>query len=163
MGGISVRIHRLPHGRDLPLPHYASAGAAGMDLSAALPPGQTLSLAPGERARVPTGFVFALPPGYEAQIRPRSGLAHHHGLTLVNAPGTIDSDYHGEILILLINLGKKAFTIKRGMRIAQAVFAPAPQICLREGAISSSFFDGIRGDGGFGSTGLDAAARKEES
>src|SRR3954463_4175968 len=120
---IEVRIMRLPHGADLPLPSYQTALAAGMDLMAAVPADAPLTIAPGGRALVPTGLAIALPPGTEAQVRPRSGLAVRHGLTVLNAPGTIDADYRGEIQVLLVNLGSESVVISRGMRIAQLVIA----------------------------------------
>ena len=140
----------LPHGQDLPLPAYQSAHAAGLDLYAAVPADAPLTLAPGARALVPTGIAIALPPGHEAQVRPRSGLAARHGLTVLNAPGTIDADYRGEVQVLLINLGGEAVTVTRGMRIAQMVIAPVTRAALRE---TASLDDTQRGKGGFGSTG----------
>jgi dUTP diphosphatase len=149
-GTIDVHIMRLPHGMDLPLPSYQSAFAAGLDLIAAVPADRALTLAPGARALVPTGIAIALPPGSEAQVRPRSSLAVRHGLTVLNAPGTIDADYRGEIQVLLVNLGGEAVAITRGMRIAQLVFAPMVCAQLRE----VEFLDETtRGTGGFGSTG----------
>jgi dUTP pyrophosphatase len=149
-GAIDVHIMRLPHGMDLPLPSYQSAFAAGLDLIAAVPADRALTLAPGARALVPTGIAIALPPGSEAQIRPRSGLAVRHGLTVLNAPGTIDADYRGEIQVLLVNLGGEAVAITRGMRIAQLVFATVTCAQLRE----VEFLDETtRGICGFGSTG----------
>lgn len=144
----SVKIMRLEHGRDLPLPSYASAGAAGMDLYAAIA-GEIL-LIPGEIELVPTGIAIALPDGYEAQVRPRSGLAVKHGITVLNSPGTVDCDYRGEVKVALINHGSKPFAIECGSRIAQMVIAPAPQMTLNE---VDSLDDTARGDGGFGSTG----------
>jgi len=145
---IPVRIRRLPHGADLPLPDYASAGAAGMDVRAAI--GSPVEIAPGAIARIPAGIAIELPAGFEVQIRPRSGLALKHGLTLANSPATIDSDYRGEILIALINLGSASVTIERGMRIAQMVLARTPRIAWDEvDALSPS----ARGAGGFGHTG----------
>jgi dUTP pyrophosphatase len=144
---VSVAIQRLPHGEGLPLPSYATAGAAGMDLSSA----ESLSLAPFERRLVPTGFAIALPAGFEAQIRPRSGLAYRNGITLPNSPATIDSDYRGELKVALINLGTEPFRIERGMRIAQLVVAPVAQVKLAEQA---HLPETPRGHGGFGSTGL---------
>jgi dUTP pyrophosphatase len=141
-------IMRLPHGMDLPLPAYATSGAAGMDVAAAVD--KPVILAAGERLAIPTGFAMAVPAGYEAQIRPRSGLALKHGVTVANAPGTIDSDYRGEVAILLVNLGNQDFTIERGMRIAQMVVAPVTQVIP---AASDSLPDTDRGEGGFGSTG----------
>ena len=145
-----VRVMRLPHGEDLPLPSYQTAGAAGVDLLAAIPATGPLTLASGGRALVPTGIAIAIPEGYEAQVRPRSGLAARHGITILNAPGTIDADYRGEIQVVLANLGNEAVTITRGMRIAQLVIAPVVRAHLQE--VSS--LDGTkRGTGGFGSTG----------
>ena len=147
---IDVRITRLPHGKDLPLPSYHSALAAGLDLIAAVPADRALKLAPGARALIPTGIAVALPPGTEAQVRPRSGLAVRHGLTVLNAPGTIDADYRGEIQVLLVNLGGEAVAITRGMRIAQLVVATVARAQLRE---VESLAETTRGTGGFGSTG----------
>jgi dUTP diphosphatase len=149
-GTIEVRIIRLPHGRDLSLPSYQSALAAGMDLIAAVPSDKPATLAPGARALIPTGIAIALPPGTEAQVRPRSGLAVKHGLTVLNAPGTVDADYRGEIQVLLINLGDASVVIARGMRIAQLVFSTVPRAQLRE---VESLEQTSRGTGGFGSTG----------
>ena len=148
---MKVAIRRLPNADGLPLPAYASEGAAGVDLYAALAPGQKLVLEHGARDLIPTGLSIALPRGYEGQVRPRSGLAAAHGVTVLNAPGTIDSDYRGEIKAILINLGAQAFEIVRGMRIAQLVIAPAPQATL----VEVDDLDATeRGDGGFGSTGF---------
>ncbi len=147
-GAIDVRIMRLPHGKDLPLPSYQSALAAGLDLIAAVP--ADVPLAPGARALVPTGLAIALPPGHEAQVRPRSGLAVKHGLTVLNAPGTIDADYRGELQVLLVNLGGEAVVISRGMRIAQLVVATVARAQLHE---VDSLDETTRGSGGFGSTG----------
>ena len=144
---VAVTVQRLAHARDLPLPDYASAGSAGLDLHAASGP---LTLAPGARALVGTGIALALPEGFEGQVRPRSGLALKHGVTVLNAPGTIDSDYRGEIGVLLVNLGRSAFVVERGMRIAQLVIAPVARARLLEGETGSTG----RGAGGFGSTGL---------
>ena len=149
-GTIDVLITRLPHGKDLPLPSYHSALAAGLDLIAAVPADRALNLAPGARALIPTGIAVALPPGTEAQVRPRSGLAVRHGLTVLNAPGTIDADYRGEIQVLLVNLGGEAVAITRGMRIAQLVVATVARAQLRE---VESLDETTRGTGGFGSTG----------
>ena len=146
---VAVRITRLPHAADLPLPAYETAGAAGMDMRAALD--DRLTLAPGERAAVPTGLAIALPAGYEAQVRARSGLARRHGIAMVNSPGTVDSDYRGELQVLLINLGQEPFTLGRGDRIAQMVVAPVARVALEEVA---SLDATARGDGGFGSTGI---------
>ena len=145
-----INIRRLPHGEGLPLPSYQTAHAAGLDLLAAVPESGPLVLAPGRYAMVPTGLAMALPEGFEAQVRPRSGLAAKHGVTVLNAPGTIDADYRGEIQVLLINHGADPFTIKRGERIAQMVIAPVVQVELvATGTLSAT----ERGDGGFGSTG----------
>jgi dUTP pyrophosphatase len=145
-----VRITRLAHGRDLPLPSYQTALAAGMDLTAALPADAPLNLAPGARARVPCGIAIALPEGFEAQVRPRSGLAAKHGLTVLNSPGTIDADYRGEIQVILINLGAESVAVTRGMRIAQMVVATVTRARLLE---VDSLDQTGRGSGGFGSTG----------
>ncbi len=145
---VSLELKRLDHGRDLPLPAYQSALAAGLDLVAAVD--RPLVLAPGERTLVPTGLAMALPAGYEAQVRPRSGLAARHGVTVLNTPGTIDADYRGEVKVILINLGKDPFEINRGDRIAQMVIAPVLQAAIREVDVLS---DTERGAGGFGSTG----------
>ncbi|MFZ4108854.1 MAG: dUTP diphosphatase [Polymorphobacter sp.] len=141
-----IAFKRLPGNDDLPLPAYASAGAAGFDLRAAT----ALTIAPGAIALVPTGFAVAVPPGHELQVRPRSGLAAKHGVTVLNSPGTIDSDYRGEVAVILINHGTAAFAIAHGDRIAQAVIAAAPQAELVE---VTSLDDTVRGSGGFGSTG----------
>ena len=145
---LRLPIMRLPHGMDLPLPTYATSGAAGMDVAAAVD--KPVTLGAGERLAIPTGFAMAVPAGYEAQIRPRSGLALKHGVTVANAPGTIDSDYRGEVAILLVNLGDQDFTITRGMRIAQMVVAPVTQVTP---IATDSLADTERGDAGFGSTG----------
>jgi dUTP pyrophosphatase len=145
-----VRIMRLAHGSDLPLPSYQSALAAGIDLSAAVAADAPVIIAPGSRVLIPTGIAIALPPGHEAQVRPRSGLASRHGITVLNAPGTIDADYRGEVQVLLVNLGSEPVAITRGMRIAQMVIAPVTHARLRE---VESLDDTTRGSGGFGSTG----------
>src|SRR6185312_11503363 len=148
MTSINVRITRLPHGADLPLPSYQSAYAAGIDLMAAVPADAPVTIGPGGRALVPTGIAIALPPGTEGQVRPRSGLAVRHGLTVLNAPGTIDADYRGEVQVLLVNLGSESVAITRGLRIAQLVIATVAQAKLRE----VDFLDDTpRGTGGFGS------------
>ena len=152
MSEIVVRVLRLPHGADLPLPAYQSALAAGLDLLAAVPADAPLMLAPGARALVATGIALALPSHCEAQVRPRSGLAARHGITVLNAPGTIDADYRGEVQVLLINLGQDSIEITRGMRIAQLVIAPVARARLSE---TGDLDDTSRGSGGFGSTGLD--------
>jgi dUTP pyrophosphatase len=145
-----VRVLRLPHGKDLPLPSYQSALAAGLDLMAAVPADAPVTIAAGERALIPTGIAIALAEGTEGQVRPRSGLAARHGLTVLNAPGTIDADYRGEIQVLLINHGNDSVAITRGMRIAQLVIAPITRAQLRE---TDSLDETRRGVGGFGSTG----------
>ena len=149
--GPTLKLVRLPHGSGLPLPSYETHGAAGMDLRAAIGESEPLTLKPGERALVPSGFIFEIPDGFEAQIRPRSGLAFKHGITCLNTPGTIDSDYRGEVKVLLNNLGQDDFTITRGMRIAQMVVAPVTQVRVEEIGETSST---ARGAGGFGSTGV---------
>ena len=147
---VMVDVKQLPHGEGLPLPAYQTAHAAGLDLLAAVADNAPVILAPGKHAMIPTGLTIALPPGTEAQIRPRSGLAAKHGVTVLNAPGTIDADYRGEILVLLINHGAEAFTVKRGERIAQMVIAPVVQAAFR---VVASLPASERGTGGFGSTG----------
>lgn len=147
---VKIRIMRLPHGEGLPLPAYQSEHAAGFDLVAAVPDDAPLPLAPGARALVPTGLVFELPKGYEAQVRPRSGLALKRGVTVLNSPGTIDADYRGEVKVILINLGSETFLIQRGDRIAQAVIGPVTHVEIAE---ADALNDTARGDGGFGSTG----------
>ena len=147
---IKIDIRQLPHGEGLPLPAYQSAHAAGLDLLAAVPEGAPLVLAPGKHAMVPTGLAIALPQGFEAQVRPRSGLAAKNLVTVLNAPGTIDADYRGEIQVILINHGAAPFTIRRGERIAQMVIAPVVQAVLNP---VSALPDTGRGSGGFGSTG----------
>ena len=151
MSQITAQLMQLPHGKDLQLPSYETAEAAGMDMRAAVPEDAPLTLNPGARELVPTGFAMAIPPGFEAQIRPRSGLALKHGIGLVNAPGTVDSDYRGEIKIILINLGREDFEISRGMRIAQMIIAPVLQVAIEP---VESLDDTARGAGGFGSTGV---------
>ncbi|RWK33814.1 dUTP diphosphatase [Mesorhizobium sp.] len=148
--GPVVGFIRLPHGEGLPLPAYESAGAAGMDLRAAVPDDRPLLILPGKRALVPTGLILEIPEGVEGQVRPRSGLAFKHGLTCLNTPGTIDSDYRGEVKVLLINLGDEDFAVTRGMRIAQIVFAPVTQATVEERSLAGGT---TRGSGGFGSTG----------
>ncbi|WP_363347509.1 dUTP diphosphatase [Methylocystis echinoides] len=148
---MKLSIRRLTNGEGLPLPAYASDGAAGLDLYAALPAGQKLVLEPGARDLIPTGVQIALPAGFEAQLRPRSGLAVEFGVTVLNAPGTIDSDYRGEVKALLINHGGQPFEITRGMRIAQLVIAPVAHAALVE---CEELEETARGAGGFGSTGL---------
>lgn len=143
---VRIALQRLPHGAELPLPVYATAGAAGMDVVAA----EDVTLAPGARRAVATGFAIAIPPGYEVQVRPRSGLALNHGITCLNAPGTIDEDYRGEIKVILANLGTEPFAVRRGERIAQLVPAAVTRAALVEVA-ALDVTD--RGSGGFGSTG----------
>tara|TARA_R110002124_G_scaffold230283_1_gene395387 strand:+ start:4619 stop:5068 length:450 start_codon:yes stop_codon:yes gene_type:complete len=146
----TVHIERLPHAAGLPLPAYETAGSAGMDLRAALADDQPLTLAPGARALVPTGLKIALEAGYEAQVRPRSGLALKHGITCLNAPGTVDSDYRGEVGVILANLGSESFVIRRGERIAQMIIARYAQATMVE---VEALDETARGAGGFGSTG----------
>jgi len=148
-----VAVRRLPHAADLPLPEYGSAGAAGLDLLAAV--SSDIVLAPGARALIPAGIAIALPAGLEAQVRPRSGLALKSGVTVLNAPGTIDSDYRGEIGVILVNHGTEPFTVPRGMRIAQLVVAPVTRIAWED---SASLAESGRGADGFGSTGTAAKA-----
>jgi dUTP pyrophosphatase len=147
---IKLDIRQLPHAEGLPLPAYQSARAAGLDLLAAVPDNVPLVLAPGKQAMVPTGLAIALPKGFEAQVRPRSGLAAKHGITVLNSPGTIDADYRGEIQVILINHGVEPFAIRRGERIAQMVIAPVVQAELNP---VSALPETSRGGGGFGSTG----------
>jgi dUTP pyrophosphatase len=147
---VTVELQRLAHAEGLPLPAYQTGEAAGLDLMAAVPEGEPLSLAPGQYALVPTGLAIALPAGHEAQVRPRSGLAAKYGVTVLNSPGTIDADYRGEIKVILINHGAVPFAIKRGERIAQMVIAPVVQAALVPVAELSAT---DRGAGGFGSTG----------
>jgi dUTP pyrophosphatase len=147
---VEVRIKRLSHGADLPLPEYQSALAAGLDLLAAVPADAPIELAPGARALVPTGIAIALPAGFEGQVRPRSGLAARHGVTVLNAPGTVDADYRGELQVILVNFGAEPFVVSRGMRIAQLIAAPVQRIKLVEvDALEAT----ARAQGGFGSTG----------
>ena len=147
---VTVEFQRLPHGEGLPPPAYQTTDAAGLDLMAAVPENEPLTLAPGKYAMVPTGLAIALPPGHEAQVRPRSGLAAKHGVTVLNSPGTIDADYRGEIRVILINHGDTAFVIRRGERIAQMVIAPVVQAAL---VPTVALPETGRGAGGFGSTG----------
>ncbi|NBC27250.1 MAG: dUTP diphosphatase [Bacteroidetes bacterium] len=147
---LTCKFQRLDHASDLPLPAYETEDSAGMDLRAALP--EPAELKPGERMLVPTGLKMSLPRGYEAQIRPRSGLAFKHGITMLNTPGTIDSDYRGEVKLLAVNLGDEPFTITHGDRIAQMVIAPVVQADIRE---VSTLDETVRGEGGFGSTGVE--------
>jgi dUTP pyrophosphatase len=149
-GRIDIALSYLDHGRGLDLPKQQSAGAAGVDLLAALGISEVMTLAPGKRALVPCGFAMALPHGYEAQVRPRSGLAAKHGVTVLNAPGTIDADYRGEVKVILVNHGEADFEIRRGDRIAQLVVAPVSAVTFSE---RETLDDTERGAGGFGSTG----------
>ena len=150
MREVAVRLSRLPHGADLPLPSYQSEAAAGLDLLAAVATDGPVVIAPGRWLAIPTGLALELPPGTEGQIRPRSGLAAQHGVTVLNAPGTIDADYRGEVKVLLVNLGPEPFTVTRGMRIAQLVIASVARARLIE---STDLAATSRGAGGFGSTG----------
>jgi dUTP pyrophosphatase len=147
---VTLRVKRLPHGEGLPLPSYQSAHAAGLDVMAGVLDGAPVEIKPGARALIPTGFALEIPVGYEAQVRPRSGLALKTGVTLLNTPGTIDSDYRGELMVIMINHGSETFTVRRGDRIAQLVIAPVAQVevvAVEELALT------VRGSGGFGSTG----------
>lgn len=148
MTQVEIAVTRLPHNADLPLPAYETTQSAGMDLAAAI--NAPMTLAPGKRAMVPTGLAIALPAGYEAQVRPRSGLAAKNGVTVLNTPGTIDADYRGEVKVILVNLGEDSFEIERGMRIAQMVIAPVTQASFTG---IDSLSETERGSGGFGSTG----------
>jgi len=145
-----LQVMRLPHGADLPLPAYQSEDAAGLDLMAAVAADAPVVIGPGRRALIPTGLAIALPGGTEGQVRPRSGLAARHGVTVLNSPGTIDADYRGEIQVILVNLGQDPFTVVRGMRIAQLIIAPTVQVTIRE---TAKLDETTRGVGGFGSTG----------
>jgi dUTP pyrophosphatase len=147
---VEVAVTRLPHGEGLPLPAYETAHAAGMDLRAAIPEGEPLTLHPGDRHAVPTGLAMAIPPGFEGQVRPRSGLAFRNGVTCLNSPGTVDADYRGEVKVILINLGPENFIVRRGDRIAQLLIAPVVQAAWRE---TEALDETARGEGGFGSTG----------
>jgi dUTP pyrophosphatase len=147
---VPLKVMRLPHGADLPLPSYQSEGAAGLDLLAAVAADAPMTIEPGHRAAVPTGVALALPAGTEGQVRPRSGLALQHGVTVLNAPGTIDADYRGEIRVILVNLGQVAFTVARGTRIAQLIIAPCMQVTICE---TINLDETTRGVAGFGSTG----------
>jgi dUTP pyrophosphatase len=147
---VTVRVKRLPHGEGLSLPSYQSKEAAGLDVVAGVPEGAPIVIPPGARALVPTGFALELPRGYEAQVRPRSGLALKHGVTLLNSPGTIDSDYRGELMVILVNHGDEPFLVRRGERIAQLVIAP---VSHAEIVAAEELAATVRGPGGFGSTG----------
>ena len=154
MSEVAVAVTRLPGNDDIELPRYETAQSAGLDLAAAV--AATVVLAPGGRATIPTGLAIALPPGHEAQIRPRSGLAARSGITVLNAPGTVDADYRGEVKVVLANLGGEPFAVERGMRIAQMVVAPVTRIAWDE---VEALPDSARGAGGFGSTGTGPATR----
>ncbi|MGD1934015.1 MAG: dUTP diphosphatase [Candidatus Phaeomarinobacter sp.] len=156
MSSIDVKVMQLPHGRGLDLPAYESEQAAGMDLRAALAEGEEVTLAPGARAMVPTGLAIALPSGFEAQVRPRAGLAAKQGVTVLNSPGTVDADYRGEVKVILINHGDEPVVIDRGMRIAQMLFAPVTRGVF---AAVESLDETERGAGGFGSTGTDTTRK----
>jgi dUTP pyrophosphatase len=160
MKPVTVKITRLPHGAGLPLPAYQSAGAAGLDLMAAVPADAPVTIAPGGRAQIPTGIAIALPKTAEGQVRPRSGLAARHGITVLNSPGTVDSDYRGEIHVILVNLGSSSFPIERGQRIAQLVIAPVLHARLQE---QRELGKTRRGAGGFGSTGEGTIDKKRKS
>jgi dUTP pyrophosphatase len=147
---LQLQVTRLPHGAGLPLPAYQSEAAAGLDLMAAVAADAPVTIGPGRRALIPTGLTIALPGGTEGQVRPRSGLAARHGVTVLNSPGTIDADYRGEIQVILVNLGQESFTITRGMRIAQLIIAPTVQVTICE---TATLDETTRGVGGFGSTG----------
>lgn len=148
--GVDVRVMRLPHAAGLPLPQYQSALAAGLDLVAAVPADAPVTIAPGARAAIPTGIALALPAGHEGQVRPRSGLALRHGVSVLNTPGTIDADYRGEVQVILVNLGSAPFVVERGVRIAQLVIAPVSHVRLVE---TDNLDATARASGGFGSTG----------
>ena len=150
---IEVPIHSLPHGQGLPVPERATEHSAGLDLRAAIPEAETWTLEPGERRLVPTGLVMAIPPGFEGQVRPRSGLAFKHGVTVLNAPGTIDADYRGEVAVLLVNHGPNPFYLARGERIAQFLLSPVPDWQWRPEKDAAALGGTGRGEGGYGSTG----------
>ena len=158
MNQIEIRIMRLPHAADLPLPAYQSAHAAGLDLVAAVPAGTPVIIAPGGRAAIPTGLAFALPARVEGQIRPRSGLALHHGVTVLNSPGTLDPDYRGEVHVILANFGQDPFPVERGARIAQLVLVATLRAAIREVASLDETTRGVRG---FGSTGTGREGRTD--
>jgi dUTP pyrophosphatase len=159
MKSVKVKITRLPHGAGLPLPAYQSADASGLDLMAALPANAPVTIAPGARAQIPTGVAIALPRGTEGQVRPRSGLAARHGITVLNTPGTVDADYRGEIQVILVNFGGESFTVERGQRIAQLVIAPVLHAQLSEQKLDKT----KRGIKGFGSTGEGTIDKKRKS
>jgi dUTP pyrophosphatase len=160
MKSIKIKIVRLPHSAGLPLPAYQSADAAGLDLMAAVPAGAPVVITPGGRAQIPTGISIALPRGTEGQVRPRSGLAARHGISVLNTPGTVDSDYRGEIQVILVNFGAESFSVERGQRIAQLVIAPVFRAQLFE---SKKLAKTARGAQGFGSTGREAIDKKRKS
>jgi dUTP pyrophosphatase len=160
MKSIKIKIVRLPHGADLPLPAYQSADAAGLDLMAAVPADAPVVIAPGGRAQIPTGVSIALPRGTEGQVRPRSGLAARHGISVLNTPGTVDSDYRGEIQVILVNFGAESFLVERGQRIAQLIIAPVFRAQLFE---SEKLAKTARGAQGFGSTGQEPIDKKRKS
>lgn len=157
---IDVKVMQLPHGKGLDLPAYESQHAAGMDLRAAIGEGDDIVLAPGERVMVPTGLAIALPVGFEAQVRARSGLAAKQGVTVLNSPGTVDADYRGEVKVILINHGAEPVTVTRGMRIAQMLFAPVTRGVF---AVVDALDETARGSGGFGSTGTDTSAEPRKA
>jgi dUTP pyrophosphatase len=152
MSSLSIRFVQLPHAAGLPPPSYATAASAGLDLLAAVSASEPVAIPPGAWAAIPTGLIFEIPAGYQGEVRPRSGLALQHGVTILNAPGTIDSDFRGEMRVLLVNFGQEKFTVTRGMRVAQIVFMPVTRVRLEQ---SSSLEVTARGEGGFGSTGLE--------
>lgn len=153
MSTLNIPFMRLPHAEGLPAPAYESEGAAGLDLVAALPAAEPMLIAPKGWAAIPTGLALEIPRGFQGEVRPRSGLALRHAVTVLNAPGTIDSDYRGEVRVLLINLGPEAFAVTRGMRVAQLIFMPVARAVLHE---TQSLGATVRGEGGFGSTGSHA-------
>jgi dUTP pyrophosphatase len=156
MNAVEIRLQRLPHGDGLPLPQHQSALAAGLDLIAAVSADAPVVIAPGERALIPTGIAIALPPGFEAQVRPRSGLALKHGVTVLNAPGTIDADYRGEIQVILVNHGRETFTVERGARVAQMIIAATMRVSI---CVVTTLDETTRGARGFGSTGTVSGER----
>jgi dUTP pyrophosphatase len=160
MKSVKIKITRLPHGAGLPLPAYQSADAAGLDLMAAVPADAPVTIAPGARAQIPTGIAIALPRGTEGQVRPRSGLAARHGISVLNTPGTIDADYRGEIQIILVNFGADSFAVERGQRIAQLVISPVLRATLVE---ERKLATTQRGSAGFGSTGKGSIDKKRKS
>jgi dUTP pyrophosphatase len=160
MKSVKVKITRLPHAAGLPLPAYQSAGAAGLDLMAAVPADTPVTIAPGARAQIPTGIAISLPRGTEGQVRPRSGLAARHGISVLNAPGTVDSDYRGEIQVIVVNFGAESFSVERGLRIAQLVIAPVFYAQLLE---LEKLDKTTRGAKGFGSTGRGAIDKKRKN